>query len=61
MLLSYNTDKVIELLINFDNLKSIDKLRFSIYLMDNLEFKTSFNIRDKNILLKKILANLDKL
>ena len=59
MLLDNNTKKVINLINNFDNLNNIDKLRLSIYILENKNFNINFNTRDIIILLKKILSNLD--
>ena len=55
MLLDNNTKKVINLINNFDNLNNIDKLRLSIYILEN----KNFNTRDMIILLKEVLSNLD--
>lgn len=55
MLLDNNTKKVINLINNFDTLSNIDKLRLSIYILEN----KNFNTRDIIILLKKVLSNLD--
>ena len=59
MLLDNNTKKVINLINNFDNLNNIDKLRLSIYILENKNFNINYNIRDIIILLKEVLANLD--
>lgn len=59
MLLENNTKKVINLINNFDNLNNIDKLRLSIYILENKKFNVNFNTRDIIILLKKVLSNLD--
>ena len=59
MLLDNYTKKVINLINNFDNLNNIDKLRLSIYILENKNFNINFNTRDIIILLKKILSNLD--
>ena len=59
MLLENNTKKVINLINNFDNLNNIDKLRLSIYILENKNFDVNFNTRDILILLKKVLSNLD--
>ncbi len=59
MLLDSNTNKVIDLLGMFDNLKNIDKVRLAIYLLENKNFKINFNIKDMIILLKEILNKLD--
>ncbi len=59
MLLDNNTKKVINLINNFDNLNNIDKLRLSIYILENKNFNINFNTRDMIILLKEVLSNLD--
>ena len=59
MLLDSNTKNVIDLLQKFDNLSEVDKIRLALYLIENKNFNTNFNIRDITILLKKILSKLD--
>ncbi len=59
MLLDNNPNKVIELVNIFDNLKNIDKIRLAIYLLENKNFDTNFNIKDIIILLKEVLNKLD--
>ncbi len=59
MLLDNNTKKVINLINNFDTLNNIDKLRLSIYILENKNFDVNFNTRDITILLKEVLSNLD--
>lgn len=59
MLLDSNTNKVIDLLDKFDNLKNIDKIRLAIYLLENKNFDINFNIKDMIILLKEVLNKLD--
>ena len=59
MLLDNNTKKVINLINNFDKLNNIDKLRLSIYILENKSFNINFNTRDIIILLKEVLSNLD--
>ncbi len=59
MLLDNNTKKVINLINNFDNLNNIDKLRLSIYILENKNFNINFNTRDIIILLKEVLSKLD--
>ncbi len=58
MLLSNNTNKVIDLLDMFDNLKGIDKVRLALHL---LEFKDIKSIYDNDFitLLKEVLSKLD--
>lgn len=59
MLLDSNTKKVIDLIQEFDNLSNIDKVRLALYLTENKNFNTTFNIRDIIILLKEVLSKLD--
>ena len=59
MLLSDNTKRIIDLIEMFDNLKDIDKVRLAIYLLENKNFNTDFNIGDMIILLKQVLSVLD--
>ena len=59
MLLENNTNKVIDLLDMFNDLKNIDKVRLAIYLLENKNFDVNFNIKDMIILLKEILNKLD--
>ena len=59
MLLDNNTIKVINLLDMFDNLNNIDKIRIAIYILENKNFDTNFNIKDILILLKEVLIKLD--
>ncbi len=59
MLLENNTKKVINLINNFDDLNNIDKLRLSIYILENKNFDVNFNTRDILILLKEVLSKLD--
>ena len=59
MLLDNNTIKVINLLDMFDNLNNIDKIRIAIYILENKNFDTNFNIKDIIILLKEVLTKLD--
>lgn len=58
MLLDNNTKKVINLINNFDNLNNIDKLRLSIYILENKNFNINYNVRDIIILLKEVLSKL---
>lgn len=59
MLLSDNTKRVIDLLEMFDNLKDTDKIRLAIYLLENKNFNTQFNVREMIVLLKQVLSVLD--
>ena len=60
MLLSNNTEKVIDLLDIYDNLSEIDKIRLAIYLLENKNFSVNFNIEDMIKLLKEVLNELDQ-
>lgn len=59
MLLDNNSDKVIDLLDMYDELKNIDKIRLAIYLLENKNFDINFNVKDMIILLKEVLNKLD--
>ena len=59
MLLDSNTNKVIDLVNTFDDLKNIDKIRLAIYLLENKNFEINFNIKDMIILLKEVLNKLN--
>ncbi len=60
MLLNYNSEKVIDLVKNIENLKNIDKVRLAIYLLENKDFSVdNFDIEKLIALLKEILSNLD--
>ena len=59
MLLDSNTKKVINLLDMFNKLSNTDKIRLAIYIMENKNFYTNFNIKDIIIILKEILKKLD--
>lgn len=59
MLLDKNSDKVIDLIQKYDNLSDIDKIRLAIYLLENKNFNTDFNVRGMIILLKQVLSVLD--
>ena len=59
MLLENNTNKIINLIHQFDNLSNIDKVRLAIYLLENKYFNVDFNIEDMINTLKSILSKLD--
>ena len=59
MLLDKNSQKVIDLIQKYDNLRDIDKIRLAIYLLENKNFNVDFNIRNMIILLKQVLSILD--
>lgn len=59
MLLENNTNKVIDLIYQFDNLSNIDKVRLAIYLLENKHFNVDFNIEDMINTLKSVLGKLD--
>ena len=59
MLLDKNSQKVIDLIQKYDNLSDIDKIKLSIYLLENKNFNVDFNVRDMIILLKQVLNVLD--
>lgn len=59
MLLKNNTNKVINLIYQFDDLSNIDKVRLAIYLLENKYFNVDFDIENMINTLKSILGNLD--
>ena len=59
MLLSDETERVMNLVDNIDDLKGEDKIRLAIYLLENLGFKTDYDIDSFIVLLKEILEKLD--
>ena len=59
MLLENNTNKVINLIYQFDDLSNIDKVRLAIYLLQNKYFNVNFNIENMINTLKSILGKLD--
>lgn len=59
MLLENNTNKVINLIYQFDDLSNIDKVRLAIYLLENKNFNVNFNIENIINTLKSILGELD--
>lgn len=59
MLLDDNTEKVIDLVEMFDNLKDIDKIRLAIHILEDLGFTPSYDINNFIKLLKNILLILD--
>lgn len=59
MLLENNTNKVINLIYQFDDLSNIDKVRLAIYLLENKYFNIDFNIEDMINTLKLVLGKLD--
>ena len=44
MLLSNNTERVINLINMFDNLNNIDKVRLAIHILEDLGFNTDYDI-----------------
>ena len=59
MLLENNTNKVINLIYQVDNLSDIDKVRLAIYLLENKYFNVNFNIENMINALKLVLGKLD--
>ena len=59
MLLDNNTERVIELVEMFDNLKDIDKIRLAIHILEDLGFTPTYNINNFIKLLKNVLLILD--
>ena len=59
MLLDDNTEKVIDLVNMFDDLKDNDKIRLAIHLLEDLGFTPNYDINNFIKLLKNILLILD--
>lgn len=59
MLLDNNTRKVIDIIDKFDKLSNKDKLILAIYILENKNFTTNFNVKDIIVLLKEVLNILD--
>ena len=59
MLFGNNTENVIKLTCYFDNLKNVDKIKLSLYLLQNKGFDTEYNISNIITVLNKILCKLD--
>ena len=59
MLLENNTNKVIDLIYQFDDISNVDKVRLAIYLLENKYFNVDFNVEDMINTLKTILRKLD--
>ena len=59
MLLENNTNKVINLIYQFDDLSNIDKIRLAIFLLENKKFNVNFNTEEMINILKSILEKLD--
>ena len=59
MLLSDNTYKVLNLLENFNNLNNIDKVRLTVNILENINFRVDYDINNIICLLKDILSKLD--
>ena len=57
MLLDSNTKNVIDLLQKFDNLSEVDKIRLALYLIENKNFNTNFNIISKSFIVYIIIYN----
>lgn len=59
MLLDDNTEKVIDLVNMFDDLKGIDKVRLAIHLLEDIGFTPIYDINNFIKLLKNVLLILD--
>ena len=59
MLLSNNTKKVMNMIVDVEKLDGVDKLRLAIYLFENLTFTTNYNVNSFIQLLINILSKLD--
>lgn len=60
MLLEDNSERVINLINIFENLKDIDKVRLAIHLLENLNFNYDFNLDQIKKSLNESLSILDK-
>ncbi len=58
MLLENNTNKVMDLIYQFDKLSNIDKVRLAIYLLENKYFNVDSDIENMINILKLILVNI---
>ena len=59
MLLSNNTERVMDLIDMYENLSDVDKIRLALYLLENKNINVNFNIENMIILLKEVLNKLD--
>lgn len=59
MLLSDNTEKVMNLVEMVDDLTGVDKVRLAIHILENLGFATEYDINGFITLLKEVLGELD--
>ena len=46
MLLNNHAYKVLNLLENFNNLNNIDKVRLTVYILENINFKVDYDINN---------------
>ena len=60
MLLENNSERVINLINAFENLKDIDKVRLAIHLLEDLKFSYDFNLDQTKKSLDEVLSILDK-
>lgn len=60
MLLENNSERVINLINTFENLKDIDKVRLAIHLLDDLKFSYDFSLDQTKKSLDEVLSILDK-
>ena len=59
MLLDNNTERVMNLIEMFDDLKEIDKIRLAIHLLEDLGFVPTYDINNFIRVLKNVLLILD--
>ena len=59
MLLSNNTERVINLINMFDNLNNIDKIRLAIHILEDLGFNTDYDIESIIKLLEEIMVMIN--
>lgn len=60
MLLENNSERVVNLINTFENLKDIDKVRLAIHLLEDLKFSYDFNLDQTKKTLDEVLSILDK-
>lgn len=59
MLLDNNTERVMNLIEMFDDLKGIDKIRLAIHLLEDLDFIPTYDINNFTKVLENVLLILD--
>jgi len=59
VLLEDNSLKVYNIIKDFDNLENVDKVRLAIYILENKNFSTNYNVDSVIKVLKKVLVMLE--